>query len=182
MIQIPTYFVPKNTPGKGCAEFGQDWGEQLFFTYATFTLYCIPLIVIIPCYSSIAMTMMKTSAATEVNEDARRQMAQRKRTILGIFGVVIFYMLMWLPCHVVHMWMAFDPKVTASTPIYIEQHTIANVLIFINSSVNPYLYTLAGRSFRRHAKDIGHGLMCGLMRKSKRSDGISRSVTGSTTF
>ena len=175
--------MPADSPETGCTEFGQPWGQELFFTYATVSLYIIPLAVIIPCYTGIAITMSKSSAAatTEVNEDAKRRLAQRKRTIIGIFIVVLFYILMWLPVHVVHMWMAFNPEVDAQTPLYIMLHTVVNVLMFINSSVNPYLYTLAGSSFRRHLGDIGNCLMCGALRKRSSSKAaIPRSISGST--
>ena len=176
VIQIPTAFVPAISPKTGCNEFGQSWGEELFFTYATVTLYIIPLGIIIPCYTSIAINMSKSS--TIKKEDAKH-LARRKKTIKWVFIVVIFYALMWLPCHVVHMWMAFDPHVTAETPLYIELHTAANVLMFVNSSVNPYLYTLAGSSFRKHVKDVAY-CCCGGVLRNKPKECLSRSETVST--
>ncbi|XP_072051724.1 galanin receptor type 1-like [Amphiura filiformis] len=179
LVQNPAAFAPGETPEASCAECGQPWGEELFFAYTAFSVYIVPLIVIVPCYTKIGLNM---SAFTASDEASRRRMAQRKRSIIGIFVVVIFYIIMWLPCHVVHMWMAFHPVVTASTPRYIEIHTAANVLIFVNSSVNPYLYTLAGSSFRRHVSDIGHFCLCGLIRrkKTKSTTSSSREATGST--
>ncbi|XP_072013353.1 G-protein coupled receptor 54-like [Amphiura filiformis] len=116
VVQIPVAFVPGATPETSCTEFGHPWGQELFFSYATFSLYIVPLIVIVPCYTKIAINM-SAFTASEVNDEAsRRRVAQRKRTIIGIFVVVIFFILMWLPVHVVHMWMAFHPVVTASTP------------------------------------------------------------------
>ncbi|XP_072013349.1 mesotocin receptor-like [Amphiura filiformis] len=180
VIQIPTAFVPAVSPETGCNEFGQPWGESLFFTYATVTLYIIPLIVIIPCYTGIAISMTKKTSATQ-NEDSKR-LAQRKKTIKWVFIVVLFYILMWLPIHVVHMWMAFDPVVTSQTPLYIELHTVANVLMFINSSVNPYLYTLAGPSFRMHLKSIAYCCCCGLLVRRKTKECLSRSETSGSTW
>ncbi len=183
-LQIPTAFVAKVSPVTGCNEFGQEWGERLFFTYATVTLYIIPLVVIIPCYTAIAFTMTKTTSVTKTTEDAKR-LAQRKKTIKWIFIVVMFYILMWLPLHVVHLWMAFDPNVTAQTPLYIELHTVVNVLLFVNSSVNPYLYTLAGPPFRKHFKDILNCCCCcGMLWRRKQTqrkgECLPRSDTDST--
>ena len=179
MIQIPAVFVPGDLDGSGCNEFGQPWGHELFFTYATFTLYIIPLIVIVPCYTRIAFKISTLTSTSVIGDEAtKHRLAQRKRTIIGIFVVVVFYILMWLPLHMVHLWMAFDPDITAATPLYIELHTAANVLLYVNSSVNPYLYTLAGSSFRKHLVDIGHYCLCGFIRKQK-PKGSKETGTGS---
>ncbi len=173
--QIPAAFVPAISPETGCNEFGQSWGVELFFTYATLTLYVIPLMVIIPCYTKIAQRMTKKTPGSTTSSDPRR-----KKTIIWIFVVVVLFILMWLPLHVVHLWMAFHPIVTAQTPLYIQIHTAANVLIFINSSVNPYLYAFIVALFRKHLIEIVQCCCCGvvwLLRKRKADQNVSASVT-----
>ena len=157
--QLPTAFVPDVLPETGCNEFGRPWGEQLFFTYSTLTAYVIPLLVIISCYTSIARNMSNI-----------RNLPQRKKSITWIFVVVVFFAIMWLPVHVVHLWQAFDPLITAHSPLYVELHTAANVLIYLNSAVNPFLYPLAVPTFREHLRLIMYRSCCGvLLRKSKDS-------------
>ncbi|XP_072022764.1 G-protein coupled receptor 54-like [Amphiura filiformis] len=170
VLQIPVALVPAVSPETGCNEFGQPWGEGIFFTYETVILYIIPLVVIIPCYTSIVSTMLHISSATTSNEDSVRY----KRSTVRVIIVVIFFIVMWLPIHVVHMWMAFDPDVTAQTSLYIELHTAANVFMFLNSSVNPYLYAFGGSSnpFRKHLKDIVQSSCCGGMLMIRKKNGI----------
>ncbi|XP_072022979.1 G-protein coupled receptor 54-like [Amphiura filiformis] len=178
VIQIPAAFVPTISLETGCNEFGLPWGHGLFFAYATITLYIIPLIIIIPSYTCIALSMTKNSTSVTTKKEDAKRLAQRNKTIIWVLIVVIFYIILSLPIHVVHLWMAFDPNVTAQTPLYIEVHTAANVLLFINSSVNPYLYAFGGSSFRKHLKDITQCCCCGvlmLMRKKKRNKSNSQS-------
>ncbi len=179
VTQIPVAFVPAISPETGCNEFGQSWGEELFFSYATLTLYIIPLMVIIPCYTKIAQRMTKKTPGSTLSNDSNR-LARRKKTIIWIFVVVVLFTLMWLPIHVVHLWMAFDPTVTAQTPLYIELHTAANVFMFINSSVNPYLYTFILAPFRKHLKEIAKCCCCGvvwLRKRKEQNKNMSESVT-----
>ncbi len=176
MLQIPVAFAPGVSPeAGGCDEYARPRGETLFFTYTTLTLYILPLLIIIPCYTSIAITMIQRSSETTNPIASNRY----KRTTIRVLIVGVFFIVMWLPIHVVHLWMAFDPTITAQTPLYIEWHTIANVLMFINSSVNPYLYAFGGTSnpFIRHLKDIGQCCCCGIMKLMYKMKGDT--VTGS---
>ena len=75
---------------------------------------------------------------------------QKRRNVVGLLIVVLFLALCWLPVHTVHLWMAFHPTIHSNSILYIKVHTAANVLMFINSSANPFLYTLAGSSYRMH--------------------------------
>ncbi|XP_072022761.1 G-protein coupled receptor 54-like [Amphiura filiformis] len=81
VIQIPSAFVPAVSSATACNEFGQAWGEGLFFNYATATLYIIPLVIIIPCYMKIALTMTKKSSASK-NEDSKRSAQLTHTTIM----------------------------------------------------------------------------------------------------
>lgn len=145
LIQIPTAIVAGPTDTGACSEFYFSSGEQYFFAFATASLYCIPLAIIIFCYVTMGRKMLAAGPRSSV---------QRRRSVNSILFVIVLYVLCWAPVHAVHLWMAFDPEVKPTDDLYTELHTAANVLLFINSSVNPFVYTLVGPSFRRHIKTL----------------------------
>ncbi|XP_072013346.1 G-protein coupled receptor 54-like isoform X2 [Amphiura filiformis] len=148
ILQVPIAFVSGTTATGQCAEYNLLHGQQFFFIYSTFTLYIFPLIIVICCYLKIGHKMLGDPSAQQV--DMERTLKQKRRSLILILIVVLFLALCWLPVHTVHLWMAFHPVIRSNSISYIKVHTAANVLMFINSSSNPFLYTLAGSSFRMH--------------------------------
>ncbi|XP_038069831.1 G-protein coupled receptor 54-like [Patiria miniata] len=152
ITQIPTAPAAGLTPEGACSEYIATWGQEYFFSYILASLYIIPFGVIVICYLQIGRKML------EVGPPSSMKAHRRRRSVNIILGVIVLYALCWIPVHIVHMWMAFDPKVNARSPLYVELHTAANVLIFFNSSVNPFVYALIGPSFRRHIRLIAVSL------------------------
>ncbi|XP_033625510.1 G-protein coupled receptor 54-like [Asterias rubens] len=145
LIQVPVALVAGPTASGSCSEFYLSSGEQYFFAFETASLYCIPLAIIIFCYATMGRKMLAAGPRSSI---------RRRRSVNSILFVIILYVLCWLPVHVVHLWMAFDPEVEPTDALYTELHTAANVLLFMNSSVNPFVYTLGGPSYRRHIKTL----------------------------
>ena len=146
-MQIPTAFVAGLTVKGECSEYYLSSGEEYFFSFATASLYCIPLAIIVFCYIRMGQKILSAGPRSSTRR-------RRRRSVNSILFVIVLYALCWAPVHAVHLWMAVDPEVTAKDVLYVELHTAANVLLFINSSVNPFVYTLVGPPFRRHMKRI----------------------------
>lgn len=150
---IPTALVSGTAPSGNCAEYNLSQGQEMFFLYVTISLYVLPLTVVICCYVRIGKHMLEDHSA--LRTDKRRMMLQKRRGVTAILIVVLFLVLSWLPLHTVHLWMAFHPTINAKSAIYVKVHTAANVLMFVNSSANPFIYTLVGPPFRKHI----HGML-----------------------
>ncbi|XP_022098062.1 G-protein coupled receptor 54-like isoform X2 [Acanthaster planci] len=148
VVQIPAVVVTGLTEEGKCYEFNAPWGVEYFFSYALVSLFIIPTGIIVFCYVRMGRKLL------EAGPIGSRKETRRRRSVKIVLAVTILYALSWVPCHTVHLWMAFNPEITAESPLYVELHTAVNVLIFVNSSVNPYVYALIGPSYRHHIRSM----------------------------
>ncbi|XP_022098063.1 kiSS-1 receptor-like [Acanthaster planci] len=148
ILQIPTALVAGLTTEGACSEYNVPWGQQYFFSYTLLSLYVVPSSIIVICYVSMGRKMFAAGPPSSMKAHRRR------RSVVMILTVIVLFAVCWAPVHAVHMWLAFDPEVTPRRPLYVVLHTAANVLMFVNSSVNPFVYALIGQSFRKHIEEM----------------------------
>ncbi|XP_022098098.1 G-protein coupled receptor 54-like [Acanthaster planci] len=148
VVQIPSVLFAGLTAEGACSEYNAPWGQQYFFSYIFLFAYIVPFSIIVMCYLRIGRKMREAGLPSSLTANRRR------RTVNITLTVIILYALCCAPVHIVHMWMAFDPEVTPKSPRYVELHTVANVVMFFNSSANPFVYALIGQSFRKHMKGM----------------------------
>ncbi|XP_030067760.1 chemokine-like receptor 1 [Microcaecilia unicolor] len=104
--------------------------------------FFIPFIVIIVCYSIIALRLKKN------------RLAKKSKPFKIIVAVIVSFFFCWLPYHV----FSFLETTTHSSPSSAMMRAIiigiplASSLAFINSCINPILYVFMGQDFKEKFK------------------------------
>ncbi|TRY82079.1 hypothetical protein DNTS_006698 [Danionella cerebrum] len=142
-----------------CAEDSDEGMTQCLhrdFKSPSFELFCtcletllgfvVPFITLAICYCQIATQLQKVRFQIE------------KKSFLLIGGVVVVFILCWLPHHILNvitiMALLQDPP--EEVP-HVPDYTvfISGALVFISSSTNPLFYTFASRNFHGSMKKSG---------------------------
>lgn len=79
---------------------------------------------------------------------ARQQEKRRKRVTKLVAAVVILFALLWLPIHVLNLWLKLDPYFPR-TRITLLMKILAHTLSYANSCVNPFVYAFMSDGFRK---------------------------------
>ncbi|KAJ7355148.1 hypothetical protein OS493_027940 [Desmophyllum pertusum] len=123
-------------------------GMPVFYTYLFLLMYLIPLLVISSLYTLVGRALSRRNVPTGAEQ--RNEMTKRKvvRTLVIITAVFAFC---WLPTQCYHFILAFHPD-EGSLPRYVM------VLCFwsghANSAVNPWLYMMLTKKFRKALRDV----------------------------
>lgn len=120
----------------------------------------VPLVVMLMLYGRIFSEIrrqIRKVAEGEVNISAqrRRQIIAHKemRTATSLFIILFFFILCWLPLHILNSVMLLCP--TCCIP---SQLTLATIILsHANSAINPVVYVFRVRSFR---DALGSTLLC----------------------
>ncbi|KAG8143617.1 hypothetical protein E2320_000820 [Naja naja] len=123
-----------------------------YMVYFNFMMCMLaPLMVMLMLYGRIFLEIrrqIRKVAEGEVNISAqrRRRIIARKemRTATSLFIILFFFILCWLPLHVLNTIMLLCP--TCCIPTQLTLATI--ILSHANSAINPVVYVLRVRSFR----------------------------------
>ena len=117
--------------------------EWLFFVYLQRSYICLCLFVICVSYSSIVVKFL-CGAHPQHHGAANRQ----RILTVTLFIMTIVSLLTWLP-HAVHFFLSFSIKISLS---FLESARLMFSLIilyFMNSLVNPIVYTIRIPEFRK---------------------------------
>ncbi|XP_061177059.1 neuropeptide CCHamide-1 receptor-like [Saccostrea echinata] len=141
-----------------CQPYKAAWGE----TYAkTLTLikfaftFAIPMFIITSFYFLIGYKLSSKCSRydscyygenhAEV-EEAMSRNSRRKRMVVLVFGLVLVFVVTWLPRHVYLMWFYFDPS-----PYDFIWHVVKLTgvcLMFCNAALNPLVFFSFDPRFR----------------------------------
>ena len=118
---------------------------RIYFSFIFIALYLVPVIVICIFYSIISFKLWARRIPgnpTEVN--LRNEELSKRRTIKILIIIVVVFALCWLPAHLMHFFIFFEDKTF---------NNLSLLIIFgishANSAINPYLYIVLNRNFRR---------------------------------
>ncbi|XP_062924452.1 oxytocin receptor [Mobula hypostoma] len=147
--------------------FVQPWGAKAYITWITLSVYIIPVILLIICYSLISFKIwqnvkLKTRKETEVSRggvmsrvSSVKIISRAKiRTVKMTFVIVLAYIVCWTPFFIVQMWNAWDQKAPHENMAFV----ITMLLASLNSCCNPWIYMFfTGRLFHHL---VQHFLCC----------------------
>lgn len=141
-----------------CVPYRVNWGETYAKTMVAIKFTCHfagPLFIITACYCMIGRNLISRksqfhSCLYEENHSASEEEvlrhSKRKRMAALVLGLVLLYVLTWLPRHVYVLWYHFD-----SSPYDTTWHIIKLVgicLMYCNSALNPVVFFCFDSTFR----------------------------------
>ncbi|XP_048765934.1 neuropeptide CCHamide-1 receptor-like [Ostrea edulis] len=141
-----------------CRPYRENWGETYAKTLVIIKFTCIfalPLLIIAVCYSLIGYNLFSKRSRFHscyydenqtVLEEEMRKHSKRKSMAVLVFGLVIVFIVTWLPRHVYLMWYYFDPS-----PYDLTWHIVKIVgvcLMFCNAALNPLVFFCFDARFR----------------------------------
>ncbi|KAI8516121.1 receptor [Branchiostoma belcheri] len=123
--------------------------HRSYMLYTFLITYVIPLVFCTFSCSFIVrklLTRFSISHAQKTDAQAR----QTRRTSCMVIGVVVLFAFCWLPNHIINLWFVFNPEPPkVITDVLAWTKTIALILCYSNSMLNPFVYTLLGENYRR---------------------------------
>ena len=127
--------------------------SRTFFIFIFVSLYLVPLFLIAIFYSIVSLKLWaRRIPGNPSASNIRHAEASKKRTIKMLVIIVIVFALFWLPAQVIHLLAKFNLRIYyAISPIII---LIAFGISHLNSAINPYLYMVLNKNFRRANKDV----------------------------
>ncbi|KAI8516119.1 PREDICTED: G-protein coupled receptor 54-like [Branchiostoma belcheri] len=135
----------------------ENWPTQSarrsYMVYTFLITYVIPLVFCtISCSFIVQSILNRFSASHAQKADAHAR--QARRTSCMVVGVVVLFAFCWLPNHIMNVWAVFHTdshmKHISETTKWLK--TVALILCYSNSAVNPFVYTLLGENYRRCIK------------------------------
>uniref|UniRef100_UPI00398E61CA oxytocin receptor n=1 Tax=Pristiophorus japonicus TaxID=55135 RepID=UPI00398E61CA len=154
--------------------FIQPWGAKAYVTWFALSVYVIPVIMLIVCYSLISFKIwqnVKLKTRREATTSKGGVMLSRVssvkiisrakiRTVTMTFVIVLAYVVCWTPFFIVEMWMAWDQQAPRENWAFV----IVILLASLNSCCNPWIYMFfTGRLFQ----DLVQRFLCCSSRLSK---------------
>jgi hypothetical protein len=155
IVLVCPYMVVLKIDGSKCIE---DWPGVLYvkaFTASVFVLlYVTPLSVIVAAYIRVGMKLAKGNTtirhAFGASDAGRRMFENRSRRnvrVVTIFvSAVIAFALCLLPFHI--MWLWYDFGDARNYRHYNDLLTFANILVYSNSAINPFIFGALSKKFR----------------------------------
>ncbi|XP_078270000.1 mesotocin receptor-like [Rhinoraja longicauda] len=155
LFSLPQVFIFSLTevaPGTyDCwGDFVEPWGAKAYITWIALSVYVIPIILLVICYSLISFKIwqnVKLKTRREATElrggvmlsrvSSVRIISRAKiRTVKMTFVIVLAYVVCWTPFFVVQMWKAWDHHVPQENWAFV----ITMLLASLNSCCNPWIY------------------------------------------
>nr|BAF38756.1 V3/V1b-type arginine vasotocin receptor [Cynops pyrrhogaster] len=198
LLSLPQIFIfsmREVSKGSGIidcwAEFHFTWGAKAYVTWTTMSIFVIPVIVLVVCYSLITYEICKnlkgkTQTGRSENGCYRgqgmpsrvssiRTISRAKiRTVKMTFVIVLAYVFCWTPFFSVQMWSVWDanaPNEESSDFAF----TITMLLASLSSCCNPWIYMFfSGRVLQ---DVLGNVSCCRSSRRSLRRQNSNGSLS-----
>ncbi|BFZ24898.1 hypothetical protein BsWGS_27936 [Bradybaena similaris] len=137
-----------------------QWRNQMtyMFQFSTFAFFVVPMIIITIMYVLIAMTLMKADqfASGKKNKQAVLSAAKAKKAVLKMLvAVVIAFFVCWAPFHSQRLMTLYIPHDAWTDDLLTLQTClfyVSGVLFFFSSTVNPILYNVMSKRYRKAFK------------------------------
>jgi len=132
----------------------ESWeASRIYFAFIFIALYLIPVFIIAIFYSIVSFKLcIRRIPGNPSVANLRHAELSKRRTIKMLIIIVIVFSLCWLPAHLMHFFFFFDEETYYKIP------SLWRVISFGvsqgNSSINPYLYMVLNRNFRRAYVDV----------------------------
>ncbi|XP_067907544.1 oxytocin receptor [Heterodontus francisci] len=174
--QVFIFYLKQVSPGVyDCwGDFVLPWGAKAYITWITLSVYVIPVIMLIICYSLISFKIwqnvkLKTQKQAKASKggvmlsriSSVKIISRAKiRTVKMTFVIVVAYVVCWTPFFIVQMWKVWDDHAPQENWAFV----IAMLLASLNSCCNPWIYMFfTGKLFH----DLVQRFLCCTSRPGK---------------
>jgi len=133
----------------------QDWpiknGESVFFLVVFIICYVVPLVMIIGCYSMIALRV-STRNAPGIFRYSNIIQKSKVRVIKMLALIVVLFGLSWLPLYAIFLILQFNPPDPHSRQLDLLVNVFAPIAHWLgmsNSGMNPIIYCFFSKTIRK---------------------------------
>ncbi|KAJ8037307.1 Somatostatin receptor type 5 [Holothuria leucospilota] len=149
----PTCQVIVHPVLKMCLEKWPSHQHRFIFSSSlTFFFYLMPLFVICVCYASMAKVLWNAGMDISRNRSGAARRKSRRKIARMVLILVVCFALCWLPYHTrVMLEMA---GATRKTSFHLHFGFLARAFAYLNSCLNPLLYSFLGENFRSQMRDV----------------------------
>ncbi|XP_049961773.1 orexin receptor type 2-like [Schistocerca serialis cubense] len=125
--------------------------QKLFFTVSSATFFAVPVAVLLALYGKIARHLMAAPGAAAAPPEAGGNARARRQVVLMLATVVLSFFLCLLPFRAFTLWIVFASSASVRAlgiEAYYSLLYFCRTMFYLNSAVNPILYSLMSSKFR----------------------------------
>ncbi|XP_049829086.1 uncharacterized protein LOC126267823 [Schistocerca gregaria] len=125
--------------------------QKLFFTVSSATFFAVPVAVLLALYGKIARHLMAAPGAAGAPPEAGGNARARRQVVLMLATVVLSFFLCLLPFRAFTLWIVFASSASVRAlgiEAYYSLLYFCRTMFYLNSAVNPILYSLMSSKFR----------------------------------
>ncbi|CAF3789044.1 unnamed protein product [Adineta steineri] len=171
ILIIPYHIISRVLIPNSTACGMNEHGSLIVCLFPFCSYYAVPLLVIIVCYTNLAMHVIKTgrTMADHMNTTNFHKIVQLKqrRVTKMVIGVTLAFAICWLPIHVLELMKCANSKllntlIRSYPEVLYSIRAVTHALAYFNSCLNPYLYAILNRNFCIDLVDImpAWGICC----------------------
>lgn len=153
-LHLEVYTVDQAIPGDDRYFCYPDWRRMpvdfnKFFAIGMFVmLYAFPLVLMAILYSMIVHKLWKDSFAGNAASGGDRNINNsKKRVVKMLVTVTLAFAVCWFPLHAIHYYIYFETETFQCMSLYLI--LLSFWLGHANSAINPVLYVIFNKTFRR---------------------------------
>ena len=147
---------------------------QIYYLITFIFLYCAPLLILTVLYTLMSRKLWKRIIPGNVTEERHKSSEQEKRrVIITLITITVVFAAFWFPAHVMH-YITYFRRTDVYPKVPMEIEWLFYWIGHANSCVNPCLYVLLSRGYRRYMLQILQSLrffcnFCGFYRSKTHS-------------
>ncbi|XP_044175588.1 tachykinin-like peptides receptor 86C [Acropora millepora] len=127
---------------------------QIYYLITFVFFYCTPLLILMVLYTIMSRKLWKRRIPGNVTEERHKSSEQEKRRVISaLISITVVFAVFWFPAHVMH-YITFFRRTDVYTKIPKEIEWLFYWIGHFNSCVNPCLYVLLSRGYRRYMLQI----------------------------
>ncbi|NP_001161574.1 kisspeptin receptor 2 [Saccoglossus kowalevskii] len=148
--------------------------DTVYLIYSLISTYLLPLAIVAVCSGLIlrALWCQQEHSQLHKNKDEERVRRQKWRVTKMVFTVAGVFAICWAPIQMLNLWWLLDDNFPETAATHYFRY-FCLCLSYSNSTMNPFVYALSGRKYRRYLRR--------LFRKKRQAKFSRGSITTTTT-